>query len=296
MRSLSRRWLQTILGIIWLVDGILQLKPQMFSSQFINQVLLPTAQGQPLGIGHTINWAASLLAPHIAIYNFLFAGIQLFLGIMLILNVWVKGTLIISLIWTVIVWWLSEGFGMMFTGQATFLTGAPGAVFLYGLIGIIVWPGNEDKEAHGVLLYKWSNVSRYSLAVLWIIGGLLQLQPAFLAQGGLNGAFSVDFFNHLAASSPVLVNLLFAIPMFAAGILLLFRNMKVFYTGFWLSILIALFIWWAGEGFGQMFTPLGTDPNSGPLLILLALCGQSMPHDVHKVDQSRLKRLHHQTN
>ena len=296
MKSLSRRWLQTILGVIWLVDGILQLKPQMFSSQFISQVLLPSAQGQPLGIGHTITWAANLVAPHIAIYNFLFAGIQLFLGIMLIVNVWVKGTIVISLIWTAIVWWLSEGFGMMFTGQATFLTGAPGAVLLYGLIGIIVWPGNEEKEAHGVLSQKWSNVSRYSLAVLWIIGGLLQFQPAFLTQGGLNGAFSVDSFNHLAASSPVIVNLLFAILMFAAGILLLFKNGKVFYTGFWLSVIIALFIWWAGEGFGQMLSPLGTDPNSGPLLILLALCGQNIPRHENKLDKNELKSLQHQIN
>ncbi len=296
MRSLSRRWLQIILGVFWFADGILQLKPQMFSSQFISQVVLPTAQGQPLSIGHIITLAASLVAPHIAIYNFLFAGIQLFLGIMLIINVWVKGTLFISLIWTAIVWWLSEGFGMMFTGQATFLTGAPGAVFLYGLIGIIVWPGNEDTEANGVLSYKWSKVSRYSLAALWTIGGFLQLQPAFLTHGGLNGVFSVDWFNHLAASNPVLINLMFAILMWATGLLLLFKNMKLFYTGFWLSVLMALFIWWAGEGFGQIFTPVGTDPNSGPLLVLLALCGKSMPHDVHKVDQSRLKRLHHQTN
>ncbi len=296
MKTLSRRWLQTILGIIWFVDGILQLKPHMFSSQFISQVLLPTAQGQPLGIGHAITWAANVVAPHVFIYNFLFAGIQLFLGIMLILNVWVKGTLVMSLIWTAIVWLFSEGLGMIFTGQATFLTGAPGAVFLYGLIGIMVWPGNEAKESNGVLSRKWSHVSRYSLAVLWIIGGLLQLQPAFLTQGGLNGVFSVDAFNHLAAASPMLLNLIITMIMWITGILLFFKNEKVFYTGFWLSIILALFIWWAGEGFGQMLTPLGTDPNSGPLLILLALCGQSMPRHEQKTNKHGLKSLKHQIN
>lgn len=272
MWNISRRWLQTILGIIWFVDGILQLKPQMFSYQFISQVLLPSAQGQPSGIGHTVTWAANAVAPHIFVYNFIFAAIQLFIGLMLIFNWWVKGTLIVSFIWTVLVWWFSEGFGMLLTGQATFLTGAPGAVFLYGLIGVIVWPENVDPERKGMLSQKWSSVARYSLAILWIIGGLLQLQPAFLTQGGMGGAFQVDAFNHLAAAHPVFVTLAFAVLMWAAGILLLVRNnRKVLLTGFWLSVVLALLIWWAGEGFGQMLTPLGTDPNSGPLLILLAL-------------------------
>ena len=296
MWNLSRRWLQIILGIIWFIDGILQLKPQMFSVQFISQVLLPTAQGQTLGIGHAINWAANVVAPHIFIYNFIFAGIQLFLGIMLILNVWVKGTLIVSFIWTAIVWLFSEGLGMMITGQATFLTGAPGAVFLYGLIGIIVWPGHEDKESNGILTNKWSKISRYSLAVLWIIGGLLQLQPSFLTQGALNGAFSVDVFNHMAAASPVLMNLIIAILMWVAGIGLFFKNEKISNAGFWLSVILAVFIWWAGEGFGQMFSPLGTDPNSGPLLILLALCGQRILRHENKLDKNKLKSLQHQIN
>ena len=283
MKSISRRWLQTFLGIIWFLDGILQLKPQMFTSQFVSQVLLPTAQGQPFWIGQTITWAANIVAAHIFVYNFIFAAIQLFLGLMLILNRWVKGTLVISFIWTVIVWWFSEGFGMLLTGQATFLTGAPGAVLLYGLIGIIIWPGNDNKATNGLLSQKWVDVTRYSLAILWILGGLLQLQPAFLIRDEMNGAFSVDAFNHIAAAHPLLVTLTFAVLMWVAGIMLLIKNSsKAFLTGFWLSVALSLFIWWAGEGFGQMFSPLGTDPNSGPLFILLALCGLSFHRNVER--------------
>ncbi len=273
MWNVSRRWLQTILGIIWFIDGILQLKPQMFTSQFISQVLLPAAQGQPFWIGHTITWAANVVAPHIFFYNIIFAAIQLFLGLLLILNRWVKGTLIISFIWTVIVWWFSEGFGMLLTGQATFLTGAPGAVFLYGLIGIMIWPRDEEAEITGRLHQKWSEVARYSLAILWIIGGLLQLQSVFLTQSGMNGLFSLDVFNRWAAIHPVLVTLLFAILMWVTGILLLIKShQKIILVGFWLSLVLAFFIWWAGEGFGQILSPLGTDLNSGPLFIVLALC------------------------
>ena len=295
MPTISRRWLQGILGVIWFVDGILQLKPQMFTNQFISQILLPTAQGQPFGIGQSITGMANMVAPHILVYNFIFAMIQLFIGIMLIFNWWVKGTLIVSFIWTALVWWFSEGFGMMLTGQATFLTGAPGAVLLYGLIGIVVWPQNDVKDTKVFLSTKMAAVARYSLAVLWIIGGLLQLQPAFLTQGGLSGAFSVDSFNHLAAVHPLLINWSFAILMWVTGILLLMKNHDgARRTGFWLSVILALFIWWAGEGFGQMLTPLGTDPNSGPLFLLLALSMQKLHQEHVEVKKSNLNHLHHQ--
>ena len=37
-----------------------------------------------------------------------------------------------------------------------------------------------------------------------------------------------------------------------------------------LAVVLALFIWVAGEDFGGILTGHATDPNSGPLLILLA--------------------------
>jgi lipopolysaccharide export LptBFGC system permease protein LptF len=38
-----------------------------------------------------------------------------------------------------------------------------------------------------------------------------------------------------------------------------------------LAIVVALVIWVVGEAFGTILTGGGTDPNSGPLLVLLAL-------------------------
>ena len=37
-----------------------------------------------------------------------------------------------------------------------------------------------------------------------------------------------------------------------------------------LAAVVSLAIWVAGENFGGIFTGQGTDPNSGPLLVLLA--------------------------
>ena len=39
-----------------------------------------------------------------------------------------------------------EGLGMVLTGSATALTGAPGSVFMYGLIGLMAWPTVRDRR------------------------------------------------------------------------------------------------------------------------------------------------------
>jgi len=43
----TRRGVQVSLGVLWLLDAALQLQPYMFTSDFANQVLAPTGQGQP---------------------------------------------------------------------------------------------------------------------------------------------------------------------------------------------------------------------------------------------------------
>ena len=56
-----------------------------------------------------------------------------------------------SFLWAFGVWFFGEGLGQIFTGSASALTGAPGSVFLYGLIGLMAWPRSapteEDQEA-----------------------------------------------------------------------------------------------------------------------------------------------------
>ncbi len=41
-------------------------------------------------------------------------------------GLWVRAAVIASIIWALIVWYGGEGMSMLFTGQAGFLTGAPG--------------------------------------------------------------------------------------------------------------------------------------------------------------------------
>lgn len=268
--TISRIWLQRILGVIWFIDGLLQLKPQMFTQSFVSRVILPVAQSQPAWIAHSVNWAASIISPHIAAYNAVFAGIQLLIGLGLIFNVKVKTTLILSFVWTIIVWWFSEGFGQLLTGQALLLTGAPGAVLLYGLVGWVVWPSESNIQKSGSLSEKGRKFARYSLGLIWILGGILQLQPTYLAANGLSGVFSVDWLGNLVGSHGMEVSVILAMVELAIGLAILIgKHLRPF---IWASVILSLLFWWAGQSFGQMLSSLGTDPNSGPLLVLLTLC------------------------
>jgi len=44
---ITRRHLQIALGLLWLLDGGLQLQPFMLGTGFAKQVIAPTAAGQP---------------------------------------------------------------------------------------------------------------------------------------------------------------------------------------------------------------------------------------------------------
>jgi hypothetical protein len=98
------------------------------------------AQGQPEPIASSINWAAHLASHHLGAYDTLFALIQVAIGAGLLFPPTVRLAILTSFGWTVVVWWFGEGFGMIAMRMASPLTGAPGAVLLYGLIGLLMWP------------------------------------------------------------------------------------------------------------------------------------------------------------
>ena len=90
-----------------------------------------------------------------------------------------------SFAWVLAVWWFGEAFGMMFMAttpmggipMASALTGAPGAVLLYALIGAIVWPNDRPGGLLGV------RGARIAWAALWLVMAWLWLVEA----GGANG-------------------------------------------------------------------------------------------------------------
>ncbi|MHB1711931.1 MAG: hypothetical protein ACYCV7_11095 [Acidimicrobiales bacterium] len=114
-----QRLVQVLLGCVWLADGALQLQPFMFGRGFVTDMLLPTAQGNPVPVAGSITAMAHFLEPHIALWNALFAVIQLAIGAGLLVRRTVRPALAVSFAWSLAVWWFAEGLGGMLTGHGT---------------------------------------------------------------------------------------------------------------------------------------------------------------------------------
>jgi len=214
-----------------------------------------------------------------------FAGVQILIGVGLLVRQTVKPALVLSFAWALGVWGLGEGFGMLFTGMASPLTGAPGAALLYLAIGVLVWPRTAAPVPSGSAaaegpLGEWGG--RAVWAAVWSGMGILWLLPANRAGGAISGAISNAVTGepgwlahvqlsvaHALGSGGDSVAVACAVLSFVIGLgPLVSRHTTFFLVA---GAALALDYWIFGEAFGQMFTGIATDPNTGPLLILLAL-------------------------
>ena len=278
-----RRSLQLVLAAIWLIDGLLQYQGFMFTSGF-NQMLAGTADGNPAVIAKPITWDATLIDHHLVLFNAIFATIQLLLGLGIAFRPTVRVALAASVLWSLGVWWFGEGLGGVLSGGASPLNGAPGAVMLYALLGVLLWPvGRQVPEPFAAARAVGAHVARALWAVLWLSLAYFALTPDNRAPQGVSGMIaemesgepvwlqdlqkagaSLIAGQGLAAS----VVLAVALVLIAVGVYLPSRIAKATLV---LAIVVAAFIWVFAQALGGILAGGATDVNSGPLLALLAL-------------------------
>ncbi len=276
----ARRGLQIALGAAWLLDAALQYQPYMFGKGFITQVLAPATMGSPALIAGPAMAAARLVGHDVAAWNALFATAQLALAAGLLWRRTARAALAGTIVWALGVWLLAEGAGGVLSGMAGManpLTGAPGAAVLYALLALLVWPAHR-RVADGLLDPHWA---RAAWLVLWGSFAYLIVQGAVRSPGAMRGTFTdlatgepgwLAAFNRTTAATLgphaglVCLVLAAAFALTGAGILLRATTRPALV----LAVILALFIWVAGEDFGGILTGQATDPNTGPLLILLA--------------------------
>ena len=126
----ARRAIQTVLGLIWLLDGALQLQEFMYSKGFV-QAIATGGEDQPYWLASTIKFAVHIVQFDLPVLNTLFAVTQIVIGLGILYRPTVKQALTLSFAWSLIVWWSAEAFGLLFSQTASPLTGAPGAVRLW---------------------------------------------------------------------------------------------------------------------------------------------------------------------
>jgi hypothetical protein len=279
-----RRRLQLVLAGIWVLVGLLQYQSFMFSNGF-SQMLAGTASGNPSVVAHPITWNATLVAHHAVLLNSIFATIQVLLGIGIAWRPTARLALAASIAWALGVWWFGEGLGMVLTASASPVNGAPGAVIIYALLAVLLWPADRGTSAPFTAARAiGAPVARALWLVLWLGLAYFALLPGNRAPQALNsmiasmesgepgwlaaldrGAASLVAHQGLAAS----IVLAIALVIIAVGVYLPSGAAKATLV---LAIVVAAVIWVFGEALGTILVGGATDPNSGPLLILLALC------------------------
>jgi hypothetical protein len=275
--------LQLALAATWLLDGLLQYQSFMYTEAF-GLMIGGTAQGNPGVIARPISWNAALVEHHLVLLNTVFATIQLLLGLGIAYRPAVRVALAASIAWSLAVWWFGEGLGGVLSGGSP-VNGAPGAVILYALLAVLLWPADRPGVAAPFVAARavGAPVARLLWLTLWGSLAYFALTPANRAPqalhdllvdmtGGEPGwvtglgihAASVLVNQGLAASIVLAV----ALIVIAVGVVLpppLARGALI------LALVVAAFIWVFGEAFGQLLAGGATDPNSAPLLALLAL-------------------------
>ena len=284
----ARRRLQLLLAGLWLLDAILQFQAFMFSKDFA-RMLSGTGPGNPGLIAGPISWSARIIAEHGVVTNAVFATIQLLIALGIAFRPTVRLALGLSIAWSLALWWLGEGLGGVLNGTANPVNGAPGAVLLYGLLAVLLWPPRRERPASFLAGRSvGAPVARALWMVLWGSLAYLALQPATRARGAISGMIAdmaageprwlAGTDRHLAAfvatrGGVVAVVLAVVLAVIAVGACLPRPAARAVLV---LAIVTAAVIWLA-QGLGGMLTGGGTDPNSGPLLALLALAYWPMP-------------------
>jgi hypothetical protein len=214
--------------------------------------------------------------------NTTFATVEVLIGVGLLVGATVRPALVASLVWGIGVWGVGEGFGMLLTGHASPLTGAPGAVLLYVVIAVLVWPtGTPDHRpaAGGGPLRLLGGVVAW--AALWFGAAVLWLLPANWAPGStyeaLAGAATGEpawlsgALGHVAKAADghgTLMAVALAAASVAIGVGVFTARPVAFLAA---GVVASITFWIFGQAFGAVLTGQGTDPNAGPLFVLLVL-------------------------
>ena len=280
----GRRALQLVLATLWLADGILQLQSFFFTKSFGLQMISGMSQGNPSVVARPIAWSGATIGHHAVLTDAFFAVAQTTIAVAIAWRPTVKIGLSVSIAWAVGVWWVGEGLGGVLNGTANPVNGAPGAVMIYGLLAVLLWPRDRPGQnapfiaaravglpiAKGLWLALWGSLSYFAvLGANRSPRGLHNLvtteasgEPGWVAWIDHHVASAVDRKGLAVTVALAILLLVVALGTYLPG---WFANVTVA-----LAAVIGLTVWVVGENFGALFTNGATDVNSGPLLILLA--------------------------
>jgi cytochrome oxidase Cu insertion factor (SCO1/SenC/PrrC family) len=136
----ARRVLRVGFGLLWIVDGLLQLQSNM-PIGVPGAVLQPSVAGSPGWVQRVAGFAATTWSNHPAQAAASVVWIELGIGLWLLVaprGRWSRAAAVVSVGWGLTVWIFGEAFGGIFAPGLSIMSGAPGAVLFYVVAGVVV--------------------------------------------------------------------------------------------------------------------------------------------------------------
>lgn len=280
-----QRTFQLVLATVWLLDAVLQLQPFMFTrgANGFSGMLNSMAASNPGWIAHVIVWNASNVYHQPVLTDTVFALVQFAIGLGIVWERTCKPALAISIVWSIGVWWCGEGLGAIFAGGATPFGGGPGGVLFYALLAVLLWPRAGSDKPFVAARTVGTSPAKAIWAGVWTVLALLSLvgsgrspealydlvarvssgQPGWLAHAD---RLSESIFLHHGTTTAILLAVVCLVV--AVGV---FLPAQVTRATLVLAIAVFTTIWVAVQNFGGILAGGATDPNSGLLVIVLAL-------------------------
>jgi hypothetical protein len=277
--------LRLLLATVWLLDAVLQLQPSMFTpgAGGLGGMLEGVATGNPSWVTGALTWNARIVDHHPVLSNSAFAAVQFLIALGIVWRVTTGAALGVSVVWALAVWFFGEGAGGLLRGAATPFGGGPGAVLFYAVLAVVLRPSDRGtgpfaaarafgaRPARHIWVAVWGALGvlcvvgsgRSASALRALVAGVDSGQPLWLAR--IDRASESVMAHHGSAAAVLLACLCVTV---AAGVYLPPRAARATLVA---AIVVFAVIWVAVQDLGGILAGGATDPNSGPLVVLLCL-------------------------
>jgi cytochrome oxidase Cu insertion factor (SCO1/SenC/PrrC family) len=283
----ARRVVRVGFGLLWILDGFLQLQSAM-PLGLPSGVVQPSASTSPTWVQHLVNSGVTIWSDHPVEAAAATVWIQVGLGIWLLVaprGRWSRLGGLAGLGWGLVVWAFGESFGGIFAPGATWLFGAPGAVLFYCVAGLLValpervWSnprlGRTILTLGGVFLIGMAVLQAWPGRGYWQgRGGTLTAMVGQMSKTPQPGFLSswVGSFASFVGAHGWAVNLFVVLALTAIGLLLISGRRQLVFGGLVALVVLSLADWVLIEDLGFL-GGLGTDPNSMLPMGLLFVTG-----------------------
>ena len=281
MESRSRQTLRYGFGLLWILDGLLQMQSAMPLGLATN-LLTEARDATPTWMQGPVNASITLWNEHPVGMATVAVLIELGIGILMLSRRTSAWAARVSLIWVLMVW-VASGYGGLFSPESSFFFGWPGSPVYYFFAGLVL----RRREAYFPRRFS-SRAGRW-LAGSFFLGAIVQLRPGTGAwQSGSDNAFwqmaqemsdmpqpewirqIVRGVGEAAKTLGPTWNVAMVVLLCVVGALIARSTEKTRTRALVVTIAVCTVIWVGFQDMG-LFGGLSTDPNSMPTLIALAL-------------------------